>query len=573
MADEYTLQASMESEMTGSSPFVKRESLSIVDQQQGSYNGRISFDTSRLATSGRWVDLRSAEIHIPFTIVSKSSANITGAANAFMAGLKAGTHHIIDSMSVRFNNQQVLQETPLLNHYVHWKMLSSFSQDDLKKHGSSHFFDPDSGTSFRVNDQGDIAVSLDGQGVSNNRPAPADLVDLSGLGAKGAAFNAGFQERLRNVTDLSTAGGPAAANLGGLGDNITEDQAKVQRRSYFADDKAAGAARVYTWHILARIRLRDLSDFFDRMPLVKSPFLQLTFGYNTSSQTISRTAAVAAAAGPPAVVAIPEAIKVGTPTIVGNTNPIMIASGATKNPNNGILAAAGDSITFACGIAEASGVRNTLATSCQLVCDSFTMNPAAEKEFLSTLPQKMVTYTDLHYQLLQNQTGTFQTLLTGGLKRAKRLIIIPYYSKAANTGLTTVPVYQSPFASEPGTTSAYAALTNLQVQVSGVNLWQAPVDYGWDMYKNEVSPAYSVNGGLQLGTTTGLLSEQDWTIGYRYIVADLSRRMPADEDTPKSIQVSATIASAKALDLLFFIEYDRSVTVDTATSAITSSDL
>lgn len=299
------------------------------------------------------------------------------------------------------------------------------------------------------------------------------------------------------------------------------------------------------------------------MPLVKSPFLQLTFGYNTSSQTVTYTHAT-------------TLLVTSIPTIVGNTNPIMIASAAAKSPNAGVFT--GDCTqTFACGIVTASdgtnSRTNTLATSCQLVCDSFTMNPAAEKEFLSTVPQKMVTYTDLHYQLLQNQTGTFQTLLTGGLKRAKRLIIIPYYNKAANTGLVDVPVYQSPFASEPATTSAYAALTNLQVQVSGVNLWQAPVDYGWDMYSNEVSPAYSVNGGLQLGTTTGLLSEQDWTIGYRYIVADLSRRMPADEDTPKSIQVSGTVSSAKALDLLFFIEYDRSVTVDTATSAITSSDL
>jgi hypothetical protein len=82
-----------------------------------------------------------------------------------------------------------------------------------------------------------------------------------------------------------------------------------------------------------------------------------------------------------------------------------------------------------------------------------------------------------------------------------------------------------------------------------------------------------VDGGLQLGTTTGLISQQDWEVGYRYVVADLSRRLPADDDTPKSIYVSGTISSTKALDLLFFIEYERSIEVDTATSAITSSDL
>jgi hypothetical protein len=492
MADEYTLQASMDSEMTGSSPFVKRETLSIVDQQQGSYNGRISFDTSRLATSGRWVDLRSAEIHIPITIVSRSSKNIATSASAFMAGLKAGTHHIIDSMSIRFNNEQVLQETPLLNHYVHWKMLSSFGHDDLKKHGTSHFFCPDTATSVRFNATG---ADRDGAGVSNNRVIDKEVADYNPLGVKGAAFNARIQERLRNVVDLSTAGRTATTNLGGLGGNISTDQAKIQRQSHFTDDgNLTLADRVYTWHILARIRLRDLSDFFDRMPLVKSPFLQLTFGYNTSSQTITYNHAGGT-------------VVSSTPMIVGNTNPILISSGATYNPNASNWDVDNRTQTFACGIVTATdgtnSKTNALATSCQLVMNCFTMNPSAEKEFLSMVPQKSVAYTDLHYQLLQNVAGSFQTLLTGGLKRAKRLIIIPYYNKAANTGLDTVPVYQSPFAAEPGTTSAYAAISNLQVQISGVNLWSAPVDYGWDMYKNEVSPAYSVSGGLQLGTTTG----------------------------------------------------------------------
>jgi hypothetical protein len=37
--------------------------------------------------------------------------------------------------------------------------------------------------------------------------------------------------------------------------------------------------------------------------------------------------------------------------------------------------------------------------------------------------------------------------------------------------------------------------------------------------------------------------------------------------------VSGNISSGKALDLLFFIEFDREINIDTATSAIVSSDL
>eukprot|EP00952_Eustigmatos_sp_NYUAD-ZCMA_P006764 28958-Eustigmatos_ZCMA.PRE.1 len=71
-----------------------------------------------------------------------------------MAGLKAGNHHIIQSLSCDVNNKNVIQQQTHLNHYVSYKLMTSFSSDDVKKHGAGINFFPDTATSFQFNTTG-----------------------------------------------------------------------------------------------------------------------------------------------------------------------------------------------------------------------------------------------------------------------------------------------------------------------------------------------------------------------------------------------------------------------------------
>jgi hypothetical protein len=46
------------------------------------------------------------------------------------------------------------------------------------------------------------------------------------------------------------------------------------------------------------------------------------------------------------------------------------------------------------------------------------------------------------------------------------------------------------------------------------------------------------------------------------MVVDLSRRLSYDDQTPLSVQIQGVIASAKAMDLLCFISYNKTMSVD-----------
>ena len=551
MADQFIYEASQMSESTVE-PFVKKELVYITDQNGGSYNGQISFDTQNWVTSGKWIDLSSAFLVIPFTIVSKSSADITASANAFMAGLKAGNHHIINAISLDINNTNVVQQTAFLNHYVQYKLMTSFSTDDVRKHGAGIGFIPDTATSHRFSGTGG---TKDGQGLSNNRVTPDALFTSATAGWKGEPSNSGFLQRLRNVTDLSTGGiASDLSNYGGIqgttaGAFLTSANAVTNGKSYFTDDNGAGLARVYTWHILAKIRLKDLHPVFGSMPLAKGQLMKLTINYNASSQTVSYTHAG-------------TLVVTSTPSITGQTNPLMISSGAVNNPNATTFSTADRTQTFACGVVSATdgtnSRTNSILTSCRLYGELYTMNPSFEDQYLSLMPTKTIRYTDIQQYPITGVTGNFSTPVVNGLVGVKTVIVIPYLNKASNTGLTGVPVYQSPFTSEPGTSSPFASISNFNVQVSGINIFNQNQNYDYEQFLTELSVQNCINGSKATGISSGLISLQDWEHGYRYYVADVSRRLPLDDTVPKSIQISGTVNCSKTLDLLVFIEFEKS---------------
>ena len=79
-------------------------------------------------------------------------------------------------MTVEFNNQNVVQQTPFLNVFRSFKCLTSWSNDDLDNHGASCGFYPDSSDSWSFNSDfsaatGNPVFNGNGQNVvlTNNR--------------------------------------------------------------------------------------------------------------------------------------------------------------------------------------------------------------------------------------------------------------------------------------------------------------------------------------------------------------------------------------------------------------------
>ena len=128
----------------------------------------------------------------------------------------------------------------------------------------------------------------------------------------------------------------------------------------------------------------------------------------------------------------------------------------------------------------------------------------------------------------------------------------------------------SPFCSGPCTTMKEASLINLQVRIGGVSLFENPIVYNYDMFINHLRGAYSLNGGLELGLSSGLLDERKWSAGYGYVFVDLSRYENASQDEiSKGLEVIGTNNSLAPVDYTFYVGHEQSFTLHTATGRVT----
>lgn len=574
MADE-TLYRETINPVDNMDPMTDKKVFYVLDQNGGAYNGSILLDTSVLASSGGWCAYSESILEVPFVVSLQSiqtggAVDISAAYNAFTLGLKNGYHQIIDSIQVDYNNTNVVQLQPFTNFFVNWKCMSSWSQADLDKWSSTTGVFPDSAGAYSFSN---AAAAGGGDGYSN-------VADVSAIGTYTSPrlVNEGFLERRRRTTafDNSYNGIPT------MSDAIAANLAKNT-----VVTNGAGAAQIISWVVMAQIRLKDLSDFFDKLPLVKGAFLRMTINYNSAISRINCPAAGTRS-------------LTSTTMNSGRTNPMLLGFGgsAVLAPNlaaNTAVAGSANALNaaittgannpdkfynIACGVAGnalISGANvNLPLRNCRLYVPCYQLDPLRERELISLKKEREVSYLDIYNYNVSNVTAnqTFTQILTNGIVNPKYVVVMPFANSSVAgsvflaAGGVTNPVYQSPFDTAPGTTSPMAALTNFNVQVSGMNILQQSAQYDFDVFYNEVSQINAINGGITTGLTSGLLNQFNWDNAYRYYAVDLSRRIPSENDVAKSVVITGQNATPVALDLVCFIAFERKIRIDMATGAL-----
>ena len=129
----------------------------------------------------------------------------------------------------------------------------------------------------------------------------------------------------------------------------------------------------------------------------------------------------------------------------------------------------------------------------------------------------------------------------------------------------------SPFSSAPGTCLPYGggAVSSFNVLISGSNLYQANIDYGWQEFLTEVRGSKGLNGGLSTGLSSGLIGQSDWENGYGWVYADLSRKVSqASDDVSRSYQVLFTNNSNVQCDYIIIIGYEREIGISLANGSL-----
>ena len=109
------------------------------------------------------------------TLTNVTGAALTGAgflpATAassldYGVGLKNWFGQIIHSFTLDYNGVTIIQQTPYINMWNSFKLMTSLSLDDINTQGATIGFYPDDPVTWSHNPAG--AVSLDGNGTCNN---------------------------------------------------------------------------------------------------------------------------------------------------------------------------------------------------------------------------------------------------------------------------------------------------------------------------------------------------------------------------------------------------------------------
>lgn len=592
--DTLTYDMSMMSE---GSPqiFVKRDWLTIQDQQSGNYAGnQLVIDTSQLANSNKYTDYRNSYLSVPMVMalssvtdasgVSILSANATPTTGNMLAGvtqapsLKNWFGSIVSSMLLDYAGTTIIQNTPLCGLWNTFTLMTALSMSDVESLGPSIGFYPD-GPSIKIQ----TGASASGEGTCNNVKTQQQGNLNAAIGSSqysNAGILARWDKLMIDPSALSTGAGDAFSSF--VSPTSMDQVYRSRVNSITAPGFAGGVTVSVVFQIQAFIYMRHLHPFFSQIPLLKGVFFRLTLNLNQPIVTIASDGAGS--------MSISEVISP-----LGGVSPIMIASQenhftdlvsatggivTSQSQSNLNLAATGAGATARITLnvgnklidssqkTRVGDITTGLNASCFLNVPLFTFNPSFESAYLSR-PTKSIVYSDLYQYTTQVVTAgsQFNFLITNGISNIKSVLVLPMEQYTAGT---TYPPFWSPFDTCGGGTTCPlggSALTNFNVVVAGQNMVYNQVTRAYEQFNNQLYGTNAVNAGLVDGMTSGLVDYWSFLQAYGYWYINCARQLPIDEAVPKSVSIQGTNNSLKPLQMYVFIEYGVQVNVDVLTGA------
>lgn len=483
MCDKLVYDLAQEIEGTPS-VFVRKDWINILDNQNQNYSSNQSvIDTSQLSNSNKYMGYREGYLLVPLTLtLAQTGASAVGkffapSADGKVAdssiGLKNWFGQIIHSMTLDYNGTTIIQQTPFVNMWNSFKLMTSLSYGDIITQGATIGFYPDDPTSFTfVQPVTGVTAPLQyqsGIGVCNNgvsaltgsiirEPTQEFTQYSSGCGNKGLLM----RQRYTHYDPVA----PKSATGVDYSQLLSSSGATALWKSYVynkVEGTAGGVKGALQIAVVATIYLKHLHSFFNMCPLLKGAFMKLTLNLNNTTSTVRviRTATK------------DSLVVDSVSNAIGGVNPGMVTAGGVNTVTCGIFTStidpaelatvsypsggqslfssvnipggtASDALEFKYNISVGqqcldqsivSGVAglqsSPLAKSIYLYVPAYTFNPVFEQAYLSS-PVKEIKYTDIYqYQVLDVAGGNqqqFNNLITNGIANIKSILILPYYS-------------------------------------------------------------------------------------------------------------------------------------------------
>jgi hypothetical protein len=361
--------------------FIRKDWINILDNQNTNYqNNQSIIDTSQLSNSNKYMGYREAYLAVPLLlsmatpnsinadiipepIFGSNTGQVYGVAD-YSIGLKNWFGQIIHSFTLDYNGTTIVQQTPFIQMWNTFKLLTTLSYSDIKTQGSTIGFYPDTSSSWCFNipntaSTGVQTSSLNGIFVSNNDLAVLESTVSSNLSSSGNQFNNhGLYNGLNSTTNLTnngvgganvvttnfTVGGNKGAtirtswinynpNLSGESSNnygvvgVSAQSSQQIWKSYISrqingSNVQSGLMQI---SVMATIYLKHISSFFNMIPLLKGVFMKMTMNLNNASSTVTVGAFVPGVVGA-ATATLPAITGYNTVVPVGGVNPLLVPS-------------------------------------------------------------------------------------------------------------------------------------------------------------------------------------------------------------------------------------------------------
>jgi hypothetical protein len=619
--DNLVFEESLNTEVD-TSQFIKKSWVYVNDNNSQNYTSQVVIDATPLSNAGGWINYQEGFIVMPLAVTLTSATNFLAlsdnAAN-FSWALKNGAVSMLNSMTVEFNNQNIIQQTSFSNVFRNFKMLTSFSEEDVLNEGADILFAPDTAgswaydatiaggalsTSSELAGSGQQSAAV-GIGISNNRNAPnyrfvgakgtttsltATAVLLAGTEAAGAPptdytslqyqganasqfglsnFNQGMLKRQK----YCNSNVESATNTGAGQQNLVNSVAGYQA-VYRNGLVAAGGAGPYyaNWNVFAKLRLKDLHDYFDKCPLMRGATIRMYLNTNQSIVNFTTTLGVQANVNPNngSITAYPT-LQINSVNVIGGlTCPLIVSSAELGSGCSSLPAGTYDlsvSIVRNTNSSQTFANNSTPLQACRLYAPVYYMNAMSESRYLSLAPTRQIKYRDIfQYQFSGVRAGSsFNFLVTNGINAVKSVLVVPQIAPEQTTAFTFSGAL-NPCSTFPSTPDPIM-LTNFNILVSGVNLFLNNNLYDYENFREQLLMSNQLNANLTTGLASGLIGPNDFANLYRYYYGDCSRVLPAEENVSRSIQIVGLNQSLVNINLLVFVEFERSMTVDIATGA------
>ena len=503
----------------------------------GVFNSQIQFDLNTLSSQSDWVDLSQGVIQFPVKLsIKNNSANAPGQITVNSALIKNGFHQFIDSVQVVLGGNTIQSSQIFTNIDTNYKILTEWSQDELAKYGPSLGIALD-----QINGSTDTDI-----GFNESLDNSALVTSIGGFDMVKAKNSGTKQRMLYNNNSTGTSLGKSI-----LGAN----QSLLGKSNVSIGISAISGEDTFVQFYLATVRLKDVCDSLSKLPLCKSLKGFIYVNYNSSKHIISNA---------------------GTSAITSVSNTATYGRCAPAQLNLGIDGltlsnSATAPVTFTAEVSALPSVTLPTAqptyTNARLIVPYYVATPEIDR---SLTQKKTFRYNErfvTQFSIAPN--GNYQGTLSPGVTNAKRLIMFPYFTGAGNSGNSGFidnPLL-SALDSVPSTTSPFAALKDLQVNVGNQPMFQSPITCDYDTFLNEVAQQ-GKDGGLVSDSGSGLLNQLLWNQLYRYYTVDIGRRLNSEDGCSKSVQVSCTNATTCPMTVIAIIWYEKEITIDTASGTI-----